>query len=627
MRRRDAIGTLIGAALPRLRAGEAAGDELTGPGGFAGTRMRLNIGSRLRTFNVEQYVALVEERKYRGWKWIGEQPGKWLEAAILSSNTFGDTELRNRAASVLARMIAAQEPSGYLGITDPAIRTPQHPLRGMDAYELYFTLHALLTAKEEWRDDGAGNAAAKLGDYFVEHIGPGKAEFWPKEADSTIAGHAGHHALEGTLLIDPMMRLHQATGERKYLDWSKWVVSNIDRWSGCDIYSNLDKVAQGAIGLHQVEPKVHAHTLHMNLMGFVRLYQATGDESYLRRVLGVWRDITAKRIYITGGTGYKEYYRGDYELPNGNEGVETCGVMSWIQLNQMLLGLTRDPAHADAIEKSIWNHAFAAQTWDGDGFRYGVPMSGWKPGMNFTGPNCCSASGPRLLALLPTIVYSRGPAGFYVNQFLDSTKRMGRVLFTQRTNYPAGDRIEITVVPDAPERFAVHVRIPAWCRAPRLSVNGKPVAGNQREVQPGTYAKLERTWGARDQIELTLPMDAVWVKGEHGNTGLRALTRGPMVYVFDSVWQDERLRSKLREEVQGDPISGLPSIQPDRKLTEVRTPDRALGPFYRTGSDAGPVVLSPFANLGRWYPGDTARPSALPDAKSRLYPYGVWLAS
>jgi hypothetical protein len=578
--------------------------RVTEVGGFAGVRMKRNISARLATFDIDRYVQLVEAHDYRQWKWIGEQPGKWLDASILASGAFGEAELQEQAASILKRLIAAQQRDGYLGITDTALRTPEHPLRGMDAYELYFTLHGLLTAHEEWRSDAALNSASRLGDYFVERIGPGKAEFWPNPPETTIAGHAGHRGFEGTLLIDPMMRLYQSTGEHRYLRWCQWVVSNMDKWSGTNFYSNLDKVARGEMGVNQLLPKVHAHTFQMNMLGIMRLAAATGERTYLDKVQGAWRDITARRMYITGGAGYKEYYRGDFELPNEGEGVETCSVMSWIQLNQALLHTTGDPAHADVIERAMWNHSFATQTWDGDGFRYGVPMAGWKPSLYFTGPNCCSSSGPRMLALLPGMIYGSGPKGIYVNQFVDSKAKIdiatpGAVELTQRTDYPAGEKIRIEIAPKSPAKFAVHVRIPKWCGEPKLRVNGRPVS----DVQPGAYTNLDRMWRKGDFVELVLPMEAKWTKGEHGNAGLSALTRGPMVYVLDAVWQVP---------------ARLAGIKAPEHLVASETPERALGPFYRGDTS---VTLSPFANLGRWY----ADAASKPDIKEKLYPYAVWL--
>ncbi len=274
---------------------------ISGIGGFVGTRLRANVDGYLKVFDIDRYVRMVEEKKHRDWWWIGEQPGKWLESAALAADQTGDDALREKAGTILARLVATQEPGGYLGITDPAVRTDELPLRGMDAYELYFMLHGLLTAYDLWGEDSALQAARYLGDYFVDKVGSGKVEFWPRPKGQTIAGHNIHYSLEGTLLANPMLRLYIATGNRKYLEWSQWVIDNIDRWSGHNAFSKLDKVADGTMGVHELQPRVHAHTLHMNLLGFLRLYQITGDEKLLGKVRGAWRDIAGRQMYVTGG--------------------------------------------------------------------------------------------------------------------------------------------------------------------------------------------------------------------------------------------------------------------------------------------------------------------------------------
>jgi len=647
MNRRQAIASLAGAALPVLgrtgsktirgAAAEPAQTELrpgaiTKIGGFAGHRMALNITARLLTFDIEYYVRLIETQRWRDWSWVGEQPGKWLDAAILCSETARDEQLHDQAASVLRRILAAQQRDGYVGVTDTALRTPEHPLRGMDAYELYFTLHGLLTAHDEWNSQAALSSAARLGDYLIRYIGPGKAEFWPKAKDVTIAGHEVHHGLEGTLLIDPMMRLYQNTGEERYLGWCQWVVGNIDKWSGTNYYSRLDDVARGELGINKLLPKVHVHTFQMNALGLMRMYSATGDSTYLNKVRGAWKDIATKRTYITGAPGFREYYQADYVLPNEGEGVETCSVMSWIQLNQALLDATGDPAHADVIERAMWNHAYATQTWDGDGFRYGVPMAGWKPALYFTGPNCCSSSGPRLLGLLPGMIYGRWANSIYVNHFVDSTAQIqfdsGRtVQIVQRTEYPTRGRVVLEVRAPRPAHFQLKIRLSSWCDKPSVSVNANVVAN----LQPGTYASIERTWGRDDVVELCLPMDARWTRGEHGNKGSWALTRGPVVYVVDGVWQKPDIRSRL---AASDGVAGAQgglSLASDgqnvpTQAEETKAPQEALGPFYSADAnlkDGTPaeLALSPFANLGRWY----ADPETKPDIKADLYGYSVWL--
>ncbi len=625
-------------------------------GGFAGRRYRANQDGYLKTFDIDLYVKMVTDRTHEDWWWIGEQDGKWIESAVLTSELTGDQALRRQAKDVLARIIATQEPGGYVGITPAKVRTAEQPLRGMDPYELYFTLHSFITAYEEWGDKAALKAARKLGDYFVDTIGPGKAEFWPSphrppqnvntivcpqvtwvpegtprapelHVHSPIAGHTAHYGWEGTLLIDPMLRLYQVGGGERYLDWSRWVIANIDKWSGWDAFSNLDKVADGSMGVHELQPYVHAHTFQMNFEGFLRMYQITGDESYLRKVAGAWQDIAGRQMYITGGVSVGEHYEPGHRLPITGHVVETCASMSWIEVTQYLLELTGEAKYADAIERLLWNHLYAAQTVDGDCNRYHTPLNGAKPAGYYHGPNCCTSSGHRLQSKVPLLIYGAGEKGLYVNQFVASEAQLklpsgNTVTIHQETGYPTSEKVVMHVTPRKRERFKVFVRIPAWCEDAALKVNGKVVSS----VRAGTYVPVRRRWEKGDRIELTLPMRPRWVKGSDTTDGMLALVRGPMVYALDSVWWDTEDATKLGS-VEGDlsQVAFLESVE--SSLTEVPAPSGALGPAYRTkvrlldGTVIEPTLM-PFANTGQWYrPGSATRPGR----NDAAFHYAVWL--
>jgi len=599
---------------------------VSGIGGFIGTRLRANVDGYLKVFDVDHYVRLVEQKQYRDWKWVGEHPGKWLESAALAAEQTGDDMLRAKAGKILARLVAAQEPGGYLGVTDPAVRTDELPLRGMDAYELYFMLHGMLTAYDFWGEDSAQQAAERLGDYFVEKIGPGKAEFWPLPKGQTIAGHNIHYSLEGTLLVDPMLRLYQATGDRKYLEWSRWVIENIDRWSGHNTFSKLDKVANGTLGVHELQPRVHAHTLHMNLLGFLRLYQITGDETLLGKVRGAWRDIAGRQMYVTGGVSVGEYYRPGNDLPITGEVVETCAMMSWIELSQYLLELTADPVYADAIEKLLWNHLFAAQTVDGDVFRYHTPLNGTKPAGYFHGPDCCTASGPRIAAKIPLLIYAAGGDVLYVNQFIESKAEIeldsgNIVTLSQETDFPAGDKIIIRVEPQKEQQFSLNVRLPAWCPEPSLCVNGQEVS----DLKSGTYAKLDRLWKKSDRVMLSLPMTIEWIKRSRATEDLWALKRGPVVYAVDTVWWNEQVAGELGS-VPEDLSKVIKVVIEQPGQAAGLEPVGVLGPSYPVAiilpnGKRADVKALPFANVGRWY-SEAANKS---DRDERRYSYAVWL--
>ena len=618
-------------------------------GGFAGNRIEKNKDHYLKTFPIGQYVGLMEVRNFTGWDWRqGEQPGKWLESAILTATRTRDTMLEREAHIMLRRVIESQAADGYIGITSQTVRTPEKPLGGMDAYELYFLQHALLTAYEVWKDPKALQAAKRLGDYFLHYIAPGKAEFWPSPTHypenkgkilkgtmhSDIAGHSVHYSWEGTLLIDPMMRLYELSGDRRYYDWCKWVVGSIDKWSGWDSYSNLDSVADGTMPINKIQPYVHAHTFQMNFLGLLRMYQVSGDTAYLRKVVGAWKDIAARQMYITGGVSVGEHYERDYVKPLTGEMMETCATMSWMQLSEYLLELTGDSRYADAIERIQWNQVFAEQTIDGDANHYFTPPNGYTPRGYYREPDCCMSSGHRLMSMLPGFIYGAGPGGaIYINQFIPSKVMIGRVGVEQQTNFPSDGTVVISVDPAAAMDFAVNVRIPGWCKGATLTVNGSAVGG----AEAGAYAVIRRRWRPGDKIVLNLPMELQWVRHEHylstsdhkpyktmaDDDAPYALVRGPVVYAVDDIWY------KGDTAVLGTgPLDNVRYVlTPPSQLHEVPAPgEDILGPGFEVtlqlaNGNLTSIPVYPFANVGKWY----KDPAHKPDSNAAVWKYAIWI--
>ena len=621
-------------------------------GGFVGDRLEKNKENYIKTFPIEEHVEFIEERTHTDWDWKkAEQPGKWIESAILTAKRTGDKELEQKAREMLNRLIASQEPEGYVGATSPEIRSPERPLRGMDAYELYFLQHAFLTAYEQLNEPKALEAAKKLGDYFVKYIGPGKAEFWPTDdrypdnvgkvyrgtVHSKMAGHSLHYSWEGSLLIDPMLRLYQITGEDRYLDWSKWVISRIDEWSGWHSFTKLDSVAMGTMDINEIQPYVHSHTFQMNFLGFLRMYQITGDKSYLRKVAGAWDDVAERQMYITGGVGVGEHYERDYIKPLTGEMVETCATMSWLQLSQNLLELTGNTKYADAMERLIWNHVFAAQTIDGDCNRYDTPPNGIKPEGYFHGPDCCTGSGHRLLSMLPRFFYATGDNAVFINQFVKSEAELQlketKVSLAQQTHYPEESKVAILVNPEKEAKFTINVRIPSWVKNPELKVNGNKIS----RVKAGEYASIKREWKAGDKIELELPMELRWERRQnHMQVSDRkpypaeedpnppyALLRGPIVYVLDNIWYTGA-STMFPTNVMNDVKFVLADPSSFREINVSR--EDMYGPGYEVpvqlaGGQQSTMLMYPFANIGIWYKDKLKKP----EPHSKAYSYAIWL--
>lgn len=616
--------------------------------GFFGDRMELNRDVYLKQFPIDRYVDFIVERKHSSWDWTkAEQHGKWVESAYLSAIQSGDKDLLNKAETILKRIIDSQEEEGYVGATARSYRTDERPVRGMDAYELYFVFHAFITVYEETGDKEALKAAEKLADCYLKYFGPGKLEFWPSDlrypenknkrlaGTSDFAGHAVHYSWEGTMLCDPIARLYEVTGKKKYLDWTQWVVANIDKWSGWDAFSRLDSVADGTLGIDKLQPYVHSHTFHMNFMGFLRLYRITGDQTLFRKVAGAWDDIYRRQMYITGGVSVAEHYEHDYVKPISGHIVETCATMSWMQLTQNLLELTGDTKYADAMERLMINHVFAGQDAETGVCRYHTAPNGVKPEGYFHGPDCCTASGHRVISLLPLFLYAENGNTLFVNQYLPSEFAGKDFSFRMEGMYPETEQITLTVTSEKARNKTLNLRIPSWCESPLVKVNGEL----QNGVQSGNYFTINRKWAKGDKIEFNFLMEAKWVKRANHSKYIAytipgspeilykeeptdkipyAYVRGPVVYSLDMVWNkhicndDVNMEKDIR--IRTD-LSPVPVAKPYPSL---------MGPAYQTkalykGSEVD-VVLTPFVNIGQWF-----RPGEMkPLKKADAFSYGIW---
>ncbi len=616
--------------------------------GFTGDRIRLNREIYLKQFPIDAYVDFIVRREHTDWGWgWAEQHGKWIESAYLSALQSGDAELLEKVKTMLDRIIGSQEESGYLGATALSYRSPERPIRGMDPYELYFVFHAFITIYEETADEHVLESVKKLADFFVANFGPGKNEFWPSElrspdnyqkelvGHSAFAGHSVHYCWEGTLLCDPMARLYQVTKNKKYLDWSQWAVANIDKWSGWDAFSRLDDVAEGKIGVDALQPYVHSHTFHMNFMGFLRLYMITGDKSYLRKVAGAWDDIHRRQMYITGGVSVCEHYEHDFVKPISGNVVETCATMSWMQLTEMLLQITGDTKYGDALERIILNHVFAAQDSETGICRYHSAPNGSKPGGFFHGPDCCTASGHRMISTLPTYFYAKKGNDFFINQYIASSYDDGKIAFSLTGNYATDGKVTLSIAKATQKKSTMHLRIPAWCKHPEVKLNGAAVDN----VTPGTYCTLTGPFKAGDKISITFPLEERWAIRENhseypsyslpgGEVMYReapaartpvAYMRGPVVYCMDMIWNPQ---------LRNDDMNMDADLVIDDSTLPVRLnlQDRGLmAPAYEAKATykGAPVkvVLTPFANVGRLHRDDDFRPALHTGA----FTYGVWL--
>ncbi len=153
-------------------------------------------------------------------------------------------------------------------------------------------------------------------------------------------------------------------------------------------------------------------------------------------------------------------------------------------------------------------------------------------GMNI---NCCVANGSRGYMMIPRFAVMTSPGEVYINLYSDFSAQFNlsdnnEVTLKQKTSYPEGDKISLSVFPKNPKNFTIALRIPDWSRQNSIFVNGEEVKGIASEG----YAKIAREWKEDDKIELQLDLRGRLVK----LNGHAAILREPIALARDSRFND-----------------------------------------------------------------------------------------
>jgi DUF1680 family protein len=489
-------------------------------------------------------------------------------------------------AALLAR---AQDPDGYLD----SYFQHDHPDRRWadltEGHELYCAGHLIQAAVAAARA-GVGDellpVARRLADLVVARFGEGEEV-------------CGHPEIE-TALVE----LYRLTGHRPYLDLAAAFVQR--RGHGV--------LGEGRFGraYHQDHEPVrtaaeftgHAVRQVYLLAGVVDVAVETGDAQLLAAAERLWESAFRAKTYITGahGSRHRDEAVGDpYELPPDRAYAETCAAIGSFQWNWRLLLATGQHRYAEEMERALYNAIAVSTAADGRHFFYSNPLQlrTGHDGSEQDAPSrrlpwytcaCCPPNLARLLAALHCYAATEDDTGLQLHLYAAGEVRAAGRSVSVQTGYPWDGRVTLTVSADRDEPWTLALRVPAWCTAAAITVDGAHLAA---EAVDG-YLRVTRSWDAPTTVVLDLPMPPR-VRSAHPRVdavrGCVALTRGPLVYAVE---QADLPPGTTLEDVAVDaaaPVRVVRAADPDAlvpvslaALGEVR--DSTAVPLYPDPSDA-----------------------------------------
>ena len=500
--------------------------------GYIGQRIGDCIENRVKKQNVEEITAPFLKQDEVHEMWGTEFWGKWVQGAMSSYRYTQDPDIYAMIERSEKEMMAAQLPDGYLGNYDK-----DHQLKGWDVWGRKYSTLGLLKWYGLSGDKKALKAACRLIDYTMTQIGEGKHHIYEC---------GNYKGMASGSILEPVMFLYKYTKDKKYLDFAKFIVSDIEQPGGPQLIAKADvpvykrfPVKGNTAWWSQVNGQ-KAYEMMSCYVGLLELYKVTHNEQYLDVVKTVVRHIMDEEINICGSGAANECWYGGRlrQTMPVYHAMETCVTFTWMQINERLLQITDNPLYADNIEITIYNALMSSMKNDASQIAKYTPLEGFRHegekqcGLNI---NCCNANGPRAFAMIPRFAYmARGKdsidINFYAPSQMQASLGKNRVNISTATQYPVDGKIEISVDANSPTAFLLSLRIPAWSLISKVSVNGENV-GN---VKSGTYCRLQRVWKKGDKVTLELDMRTRLIEQNH----MQALQRGPVVLARDTRFND-----------------------------------------------------------------------------------------
>ncbi|MEV0154288.1 beta-L-arabinofuranosidase domain-containing protein [Micromonospora sp. NPDC050686] len=336
--------------------------------------------------------------------------------------------------------------------------------------------------------------------------------------------------------------IYALTGDARHLDTAKRFDNRESLFDAClENRDILVATPQNRPGRRRPD-RLHANTHVPQFIGYLRVYEHTGDPDYFQVAKNFYGMVVPHRMFAHGGTG------GNYPGSNNNTelfqnrdnianaiaqgGAETCTAYNTIKLARNLFLHEHDPAYMDYYERGLFNMILGSRadsaSVSNPQVTYFQPLTPGTVRSYGNAGTCCGGTGVENHTKYQETIYFKSADGatLWVNLFVPSTLAWAEKGFTvtQETSYPRADRTKLVVNGAGP--LDIKLRVPGWVqRGFFVTVNGVDAGV---AASPGSYVTLSRTWKPGDTIEIRMPF-SIRVERALDRPDTQAIFWGPVL--------------------------------------------------------------------------------------------------
>ncbi len=464
------------------------------------------------------------EQQYEEW-WPWEQKAYWIDGATRLAILLEDQQLLNQTTKPMEYTLSHPDLEGYLG--PELFQMPLADYHRWPHVVFFRSLAAISDAGMPLTGISHRDIAEAMQRHYL--------------SDSASYGKPKRNVNN----IEDMLWCYTQTRNPRLLRLAE------NAWQEYMKYS--DDPENSDLGLLRVlsdSPiNTHGETYAETAKQPAILYLYTGKEDYLQFGLAAQRRIFDYHMLIDGIPSTSEWFATVTSL----DSHETCDITDHTWSWGYYLMATGDAAWGDHIERACFNAAPGAIRNDWKAVQYfscpnqflatldsdhnwpkfkehGGSMMAYQPNPGQR-TACCGGNVHRVMPNYVIRMWMKtGDGGLaavlYGPSTVTATVGDGNqpVTIVQSTHYPFEEEIRFTIHTDRPAEFPLSLRIPGWCREPRLTINGSPW---QAERTSKGFAVLRRAFHDGDKITLTLPMRLAISRWPQNGIGIE---RGPLVY-------------------------------------------------------------------------------------------------
>ncbi|MET8976734.1 beta-L-arabinofuranosidase domain-containing protein [Streptomyces sp. NPDC004539] len=443
-----------------------------------------------------------------------------------SGGTFADSSGRGLTAT-LRRTWGAPSHAGFLAAYPETQFIQLESMTASDYTKVwapYYTAHkilrGLLDAHLATGDARALDLASGMADWMYARLSKLPAATLQRMWGLFSSGEFGG-------VVEALCDLHDLTGRAEHLALARLF--------------DLDRLIDACAANTDVLDGLHANQHIPIFTGYLRLYDATGEQRYLDAARNFWDMVVPHRMYAIGGTSNTEFWRARDVIAGivSDTSAETCCAYNMLKLSRALFLHAQDPKYMDYYERALFNQVLGSKRDAADAEKPLVTyFLGLNPGhvRDYTpkqGTTCCEGTGMESATKYQDTVYFVAADGsaLYVNLFSPSTLEWTAkgVTVSQVTRFPFEQGTTLTVRGSG--RFELRLRVPVWAVAGyRVTVNGQAVSGNP---VPGSYFAVSREWRDGDVVRVEVPF-RVRVERTPDDRSLQSVFYGPVNLVARS---------------------------------------------------------------------------------------------